>query len=148
MRDAQPMSEGAAVNWLLRFAFTYAQTRQPIGTFSGGERSRLQLLALVLKQPNLLLLDEPTNNLDIASSEVLENALEDFEGATLAVSHDRYFLDRTADRIVEMEDGALQEYTGGYTDFVRQKAARKAAEAAAAERAMLAQARKRKAGSR
>ena len=102
----------------------------------------------MLKQPNLLLLDEPTNNLDIASSEVLENALEDFEGAILAVSHDRYFLDRTADRIVEMEDGALQEYTGGYTDFVRQKAARKAAEAAAAERAMLAQARKRKAGSR
>ena len=132
VRDAQPMSEGAAVNWLLRFAFTYEQTRQPIATFSGGERSRLQLLALVLKQPNLLLLDEPTNNLDIASSEVLENALEEFEGAILAISHDRYFLDRTVDRIVDLEDGALHEYTGGYGDFVRQKAARKAAAQAAA----------------
>jgi ATPase subunit of ABC transporter with duplicated ATPase domains len=127
VRDAQPMPEGAAVNWLLRFAFSYEQTRQPIDNFSGGERSRLQLLALVLKQPNLLLLDEPTNNLDIASSEVLENALEEFEGAILAISHDRYFLDRTVDRIVELEDGSLHEYTGGYGDYVRQKAARKAA---------------------
>jgi ATP-binding cassette subfamily F protein 3 len=124
VRDAQPMSEGAAVNHLLRFAFTYAQTRQPIATFSGGERSRLQLLALVLKQPNLLLLDEPTNNLDIASSDVLESALEDFEGAILTISHDRYFLDRLADRIVELADGGLQEYVGGYSDYVRQKAAR------------------------
>lgn len=124
VRDAQPMSEGAAVTRLLRFAFTYEQTRQPIGTFSGGERSRLQLLALVLQQPNLLLLDEPTNNLDIASAEVLEAALEDFEGAILTISHDRYFLDRIADRIVELEDGALYEYVGGYGDYVQQKAAR------------------------
>jgi len=136
VRDAQPMSEGAAVNWLLRFAFSYEQSRQPIATFSGGERSRLQLLALVLKQPNLLLLDEPTNNLDIASSEVLENALEAFEGSILAISHDRYFLDRTVDRILELEDGGLQEYTGGYGDYVRQKAARKlAAQAATAQKA-------------
>ena len=98
----------------------------------------------MLKQPNLLLLDEPTNNLDIASSEVLENALEDFEGAILAISHDRYFLDRTVDRIVELEDGTLQEYTGGYGDFVRQKAARKAAaEAAAAQKARAARQRGR-----
>lgn len=145
VRDAQAMGEGAAVNWLLRFAFSYEQTRQPIGTFSGGERSRLQLLALVLKQPNLLLLDEPTNNLDIASSEVLESALEDFEGAILAISHDRYFLDRTVDRIVELEDGGLQEYPGGYSDFVRQKAARRAAAEAeaAARQAKAARAKKR-----
>ncbi|HYO87627.1 MAG TPA: ABC-F family ATP-binding cassette domain-containing protein, partial [Candidatus Limnocylindrales bacterium] len=145
VRDAQPMSEGAAVHKLLRFAFTYEQARQPIATFSGGERSRLQLLALVLKQPNLLLLDEPTNNLDIASSEVLESALEEFEGAILTISHDRYFLDRIVDRIVELEDGGLQEYTGGYGDYVRQKAARKtAAEAeAAAQRAKAARRQKR-----
>jgi ATP-binding cassette, subfamily F, member 3 len=121
VRDTQSMSEGAAVTKLLKYAFSYRQTRQPISTFSGGERSRLQLLLLVLQQPNLLLLDEPTNNLDIASAEVLENALEDFEGAILTISHDRYFLDRIVDRIVELEDGALHEYVGGYGDYVRQK---------------------------
>ncbi|MBL8133865.1 MAG: ABC-F family ATP-binding cassette domain-containing protein [Anaerolineae bacterium] len=124
VRSLQPIGEGAAVNRLLKFAFTYEQTSQPIGAFSGGERSRLQLLMLVLQQPNLLLLDEPTNNLDIASSEVLETALEDFEGAILAISHDRYFLDRIVDRIVELDDGALVEYVGGYSDYVGQKAAR------------------------
>ncbi len=146
VRDAQPMSEGAAVHKLLRFAFTYEQARQPIATFSGGERSRLQLLALVLKQPNLLLLDEPTNNLDIASSEVLESALDEFEGAILTISHDRYFLDRIVDRIVELEDSGLQEYSGGYGDYVRQKAARQAAAeaAASAERSRAERQRKRK----
>jgi ATP-binding cassette subfamily F protein 3 len=125
IRSGQVMSEGAAVQKLLKFAFTYEQTRQPIHTFSGGERSRLQLLLLVQQQPNLLLLDEPTNNLDIASSEVLETALEDFEGAILAISHDRYFLDRIVDRIVELEDGTLHEYIGGYGDYMRQKARKK-----------------------
>jgi ATP-binding cassette subfamily F protein 3 len=137
VRDIQPMAEGAAVHRLLKFAFTYEQTRQPIKAFSGGERSRLQLLALVLQQPNLLLLDEPTNNLDIGSAEVLEAALDEFTGAILTISHDRYFLDRVVDRIVELEDGALCEYVGNYADFVEQKrarretAARKAAELAA-----------------
>lgn len=120
----QPMSEGAAVNKLLAFAFTYEQTRQPIGSFSGGEHSRLQLLALVLQQPNLLLLDEPTNNLDIQSCEALENALDEFDGAILTISHDRYFLDRLVDRIVELEDGDLTAYIGGYGDYGRQKAER------------------------
>jgi ATP-binding cassette subfamily F protein 3 len=124
VRNLQPINEGAAVNKLLKFAFTYEQTGQAIRSFSGGERSRLQLLMLVLQQPNLLLLDEPTNNLDIASSEVLENALEEFEGAILTISHDRYFLDRIVDRIVELEDGTLSEYVGGYGDYVRLKAER------------------------
>jgi ATP-binding cassette, subfamily F, member 3 len=124
IRSLAPMNEGTAVSKLLKFAFTYEQTRQPIGSFSGGEHSRLQLLALVLQQPNVLLLDEPTNNLDIASCEVLENALEDFEGAIFTISHDRYFLERLVDRIVELEDGALGEYVGGYDDYQRQKAAR------------------------
>jgi ATP-binding cassette subfamily F protein 3 len=119
------MPEGAAVTQLLKFAFTYKQTRQPIGTLSGGERSRIQLMRIMLAEPNLLLLDEPTNNLDIASTEVLEEALEDFEGAILAISHDRYFLERVVDRVVELEDGALTSTIGGYTgyaDFVRLKA--------------------------
>ena len=124
VRDIQPMAEGAAVHKLLKFAFTYEQTRQPIKTFSGGERSRLQLLALMLQQPNLLLLDEPTNNLDIGSAEVLEAALDEFTGAILAISHDRYFLDRVVDRIVELDDGTLNEYVGNYADYAEQKSRR------------------------
>lgn len=120
VRDVKPMAEGAAVTQLLKFAFTYDQVRQPIGTFSGGERSRLQMLRLMLTNPNLLLLDEPTNNLDIASTEVLENALLEFEGAILTISHDRYFLDRIVDRIEELDDGELTGFPGGYTDYVGQ----------------------------
>jgi ATP-binding cassette subfamily F protein uup len=72
----------------------------------------------MLDQPNLLLLDEPTNNLDIRSVEVLETALEDFEGAILAISHDRYFLDRVVDRIIVLDDGALNNFIGGYTEYL------------------------------
>ena len=118
IRDVSPTPEGAAVAFLLKMLFTYPQTRQPIGTLSGGERSRLQLAALMLKRPNLLLLDEPTNNLDIASSEALETALEDFEGALIVISHDRYFLDRVVDQVAELKDGSLREFVGGYTDYL------------------------------
>jgi len=118
VRDIQPMAEGSAVSFLLKFLFKYEQLRLPIGGFSGGERSRLQLACLVLQKPNLLLLDEPTNNLDIPSVEVLESALEDFEGAILAISHDRYFLDRSVDRVVELSSSGLREYIGGYTDYL------------------------------
>jgi ATPase subunit of ABC transporter with duplicated ATPase domains len=115
------MAEGSAVAFLLRFLFRYDQLRLPIGTFSGGERSRLQLACLVLQNPNLLLLDEPTNNLDIPASEVLESALEDFEGAILTISHDRYFLDRVVDRVVELDAGSVVNYEGGYTDYLNSK---------------------------
>jgi ATP-binding cassette subfamily F protein 3 len=118
IRDRWPHSEGDAVALLLKFAFSYSQTRQPIKTLSGGERSRLQLACIMLERPNLLLLDEPTNNLDIASSEVLEYALEDFEGALLIISHDRYFLDRMVDRVLVLEDGVLEPFEGGYTDML------------------------------
>lgn len=109
--------EGEAVSFLLKLLFKYEQVRQPIRTLSGGERSRLQLALLMLQRPNALLLDEPTNNLDIASVEALEAALEDFEGAVLVVSHDRYFLDQVVDRVVELRDGRAREYLGGYTDY-------------------------------
>ena len=112
------MSEGAAVTFLLKFLFSYEQTRETIANFSGGERSRLQLAQLMLQQPNLLLLDEPTNNLDIPSAEVLEAALEDFEGALLVISHDRYFLDRVVDGVAELREGRLTEFAGGYTDYL------------------------------
>jgi len=117
VRDVSPMSEGAAVSFLLKFLFRYEQLRQPVRNLSGGERSRLQLAALVREKPNLLLLDEPTNNLDIPSAEVLEQALDDFEGAILVISHDRYFLDRVVDRVAVLADGSLRQYAGGYTDY-------------------------------
>ena len=121
IRDVSPTPEGTAVAFLLKMLFSYAQVRQPIGTLSGGERSRLQLAALMLKRPNLLLMDEPTNNLDIPASEALETALEDFEGALVVISHDRYFLDRVVDRVVELEDGSLRQFAGGYTDYLAVK---------------------------
>ena len=104
-----------------RYLFTYDQVREPIASLSGGERSRLQMLLLTLSGPNFLLLDEPTNNLDIASAEVLENALEDFEGTLLVISHDRYFLDRVVNRIIELEAGVLKEYIGNYSDYQESK---------------------------
>ena len=122
IRNIQNSSETAAVNFLLRMAFSYEQVRQPIRTLSGGERSRLQLALVMLRQPNLLLLDEPTNNLDIASVEVLEDALDDFVGTVLIVSHDRYFLDQTVDRLVEIRAGRLREFQGGYTEFLEAQA--------------------------
>ncbi len=121
VRRAARITEEAGVAFLKRYLFSYQQTSQKIGRLSGGERSRLQLALLVLSQVNFLLLDEPTNNLDIASAEVLENALADFEGTVLVISHDRYFLDRTVGRIVELEAGMLTEYLGGYSDYAERK---------------------------
>ncbi len=119
---AGTMSEANAVAFLLRYLFTYKQAGEKISTLSGGERSRLQLALLVLSGANFLLMDEPTNNLDIASAEVLENALEDFVGTVLVISHDRYFLDRTVERILALEDGRVKEYIGGYSDYLEKKA--------------------------
>lgn len=118
IRNLQNSSEQSAVNFLLRMAFSYEQAHQPVRTLSGGERSRLQLALVMLRGPNLLLLDEPTNNLDIASVEVLENALDEFAGTALIVSHDRYFLDQTVDRVVEIAEGNMREYAGGYTEYL------------------------------
>ncbi|HSA99634.1 MAG TPA: ABC-F family ATP-binding cassette domain-containing protein [Anaerolineales bacterium] len=117
VRLAGSMSESNAVSFLIRYLFTYQQATQRIGSLSGGERSRLQLALLVLSGANFLLLDEPTNNLDIASAEVLENALNDFNGTVLVISHDRYFLDRTVHRIFALENAAITEYIGGYSDY-------------------------------
>lgn len=121
IRAAAPLTREAAVAFLLRFLFSYDQTTQPIGKLSGGERSRLQLARLVLQRPNLLLLDEPTNNLDIPAIEVLEETLDEFVGTVFVISHDRYFLDRAVDRIVELRDGQLTEYLGGYTDYLDER---------------------------
>lgn len=121
VRYAGEMSESRATAFLLRYLFTYKQVSQKIGELSGGERSRLQLALVVLSGANFLLLDEPTNNLDIASAEVLEQALEDFEGTVLVISHDRYFLDRTMQRLLVIEKGQLAEYQGGYSDYLQKQ---------------------------
>jgi ATP-binding cassette subfamily F protein 3 len=127
VRQVKPMTEERAVSFLGRFLFPYQTVRKRVRDLSGGERSRLQLAKLMLSNANFLLLDEPTNNLDLPSCEVLENALDGFEGTVLVISHDRYFLDRTVDRIVELEDGALIEYLGDYTYYAQKKGQRAAA---------------------
>src|SRR5918994_473057 len=117
VRDVRPMYEGDAVKLLGRFLFRYEQVREPMTALSGGERTRLQLLLIMLREPNCLVLDEPTNHLDIDSLEILEAELERFDGTVIFVSHDRYFLDRIADGIVEVREGAVHRHTGGYSDW-------------------------------
>jgi len=117
LRDARPMTEGEAVAKLLKFLIPYAAAQNPIRTLSGGEKSRVQLARLMLSGANCLLLDEPTNNLDIASAEVLEASLDEFPGTVIVVSHDRYFLDRIADRIFAIENGRLRVFEGGYSAY-------------------------------
>jgi ATP-binding cassette, subfamily F, member 3 len=119
VRDTNPLYEGEAVKLLGRFLFRYEQVREPVTYLSGGERTRLQLLLLMLREPNCLVLDEPTNHLDIDSLEILEDELERFPGTVLFVSHDRYFLDRIADGIVEVSEGEVHRHTGGYSDWRR-----------------------------
>ena len=121
VREVKPMYEDEAVAFLGKFLFPYQKAKeQTVGSLSGGERSRLQMALLMLQQPNFLLLDEPTNNLDIQSAEVLEQALDEFNGTVLVISHDRYFLDKVVDRIVELDpnQGVLTEHLGGYTDYL------------------------------
>src|SRR3954467_14867418 len=117
VRHAAPISEGEAVSRLMKFLFSYEQVRRPLDSLSGGEWTRLQLLLLMLQGANCLLLDEPTNHLDIESVEMLESALESFEGTAIFVSHDRYFLDRIADRILEVSDGDVRSYEGGWSSW-------------------------------
>ncbi|HZS77801.1 MAG TPA: ABC-F family ATP-binding cassette domain-containing protein [Ktedonobacteraceae bacterium] len=118
IRRIKAMSEPQAVAFLSGLLFSYADMRTPIRRLSGGEKSRLQLAKLVLTNANFLLLDEPTNNLDIASMEVLEAALEEFDGTILTVSHDRYFLDKIVDKIVAIEeDGQVRVYPGNFSYY-------------------------------
>jgi ATP-binding cassette subfamily F protein 3 len=115
VRLVHRLSEGEAVALLMKFLFTYEQVRRPLSALSGGEWTRLQLLLLQLSGANFLLLDEPTNHLDIDSVEMLEDSLERFDGTAVFISHDRYFLDRIADRIVEVRDGEVRAHEGGWS---------------------------------
>jgi ATP-binding cassette subfamily F protein 3 len=120
IREVKPMYEGDAVSALGRFLIPYEATRQQISTLSGGEKSRVQLARLMQLDANCLVLDEPTNNLDIPAAEVLEQALDAFEGTVVVVSHDRYLLDRLVDRIIEVRDGVLRVFEGGYSYYTEQ----------------------------
>ncbi|MBI3734392.1 MAG: ABC-F family ATP-binding cassette domain-containing protein [Chloroflexi bacterium] len=122
VRRLRPMSEREAAGLMGRFLFGFDRAGQKVSSLSGGEKARLQMLKLMMGNYNFLLLDEPTNNLDIASAEVLEDALDEYRGTLLVISHDRYFLDRIVNRIVELEDGTLKEYLGNYTYYKEQKA--------------------------
>jgi len=122
VRHTAPISEGEAVSRLMKFLFSYEQVRRPLDSLSGGEWTRLQLLLLMLEGANCLLLDEPTNHLDIESVEMLEASLESFEGTAIFVSHDRYFLDRIADRILEVSDGGVRSYEGGWSSWRERQA--------------------------
>jgi ATP-binding cassette subfamily F protein 3 len=119
VRRLKKLTEGQAIAFLSRLLFAFGDIHTPIGQLSGGEKSRLQLARLMLTEANFLLLDEPTNNLDIASTEVLEEALLDFEGTILMVSHDRYFLDKIATKIVEIgPDRRVHVYPGNYSYYM------------------------------
>jgi ATP-binding cassette subfamily F protein 3 len=115
LRAGRSLASDQAVRLLMAFLFDYEQTRRPVKSLSGGERTRLAFLCLMQDAPNCLVLDEPTNHLDIDSIEALEGALERYDGTVIAVSHDRYFLDRIADRIVHVADGEVTAYEGGWS---------------------------------
>lgn len=112
----------SATQMMERFLFPTQLQGQPIGKLSGGERRRLYLLSILMAAPNILLLDEPTNDLDVTTLAILEEYLETFPGAVLAVSHDRYFLDKMAAQIFEVgEGGAVRRYSGNYSDYLAKR---------------------------
>ena len=114
-------SEGriTASQMLEKFLFTSDLQYNTVSRLSGGERRRLFLLSILMKAPNILLLDEPTNDLDIETLTILEDYLETFDGAVITVSHDRYFLDKVVNTILELPgDGTVKEYNGGYSDYI------------------------------
>ncbi len=111
----------SATQLLERFLFSPAQQHSPLNKLSGGERRRLTLCKILIQAPNVLLLDEPTNDLDIQTLSILEDFLEDFKGCVVIVSHDRYFLDRTVDRIFSFKNGILNRFEGNYSDYLAKR---------------------------
>ncbi len=117
VRKLKPLNEQQALSFLVGFLFDRDDAMNPIANLSGGERSRLQIATLILRGANFLLLDEPTNNLDLASIEELEEALSEFPGAILTISHDRYYLDKLCTRIIELDNGVVRDYPGGFSYY-------------------------------
>lgn len=117
-----PLMQEKDIRTLLgRFLFSGDDVEKPVASLSGGEKARLSLAKLMLEQSNTLILDEPTNHLDLDSKEVLENALDDFPGTLLFVSHDRYFINRLATKVMELTPTGIVEYLGDYNYYVAKK---------------------------
>ena len=108
----------SASQMLERFLFDSRMQHTPIGRLSGGERRRLYLLKILMQAPNILFLDEPTNDLDIQTLQILEDYLDNFNGAVIVVSHDRYFLDRICDKLFVFQNGNVQQFIGGYSAYM------------------------------
>ena len=115
--STSPMTRDDAIGVLSKFLFKWDDTQKLVKNLSGGERNRMQLARMMVLKPNFLILDEPTNHLDIPTCEAVEEALENFNGTLLVVSHDRYFLDKLVNRVVEIKDRRLISYPGNFTDF-------------------------------
>jgi len=105
-------------NYLAAFNFKGDDIEKKVGSLSGGEKAKLALLKLMLKRPNLLILDEPTNHLDIMSREALEQALSDYSGTIIAVSHDRYFINRLATNLLAFTADVVKEIDGNYDSYL------------------------------
>ncbi|MCH8223887.1 MAG: ABC-F family ATP-binding cassette domain-containing protein, partial [Chloroflexi bacterium] len=119
MESPPPSGETAAFALLRKFLFTRDDLTKRVSQLSGGERNRLQLARLTKLKPNFLILDEPTNHLDIPAREAVEDALSEYEGSILVVSHDRYFLDKIVNRVVELKDRDLVSFDGNFSEFWR-----------------------------
>ena len=124
--------------YLLRYLFTEERLRESVSRLSGGERARLMLAKVLKRGGNVLVLDEPTNDLDLPSLRMLEEALADFDGSVLVVSHDRYFLDRICDQIVAFEDTGVYIQPGNYSYYLEKRVAQSTSGAAASTPAMAA----------
>ena len=121
MLEQRGLTRDRAFQLLSRFLFRWEELDQRVGTLSGGQKSRLQLARLMAAQVNFLLLDEPTNHLDVFSCERIEESLEAFEGTVLVISHDRYFLDRIVERIVEVDQLTLRDHPGNFSEYWRRR---------------------------
>jgi ATP-binding cassette, subfamily F, member 3 len=123
-RDGGYEYRARAASTISSLGFAPEDWKRPVGSFSGGEQSRIALARLLMEEPDLILLDEPTNHLDLRAIEWLENFVKGARSAVLVVSHDRYFLDAVAGSILELEDGRLARYPGNYSKYVGEKRAR------------------------
>ena len=118
IRETYPMLTNFEIrSYLAKFMFYENDVDREISELSGGERARISLLKLMISDTNFILMDEPTNHLDIDSKEILEDAILDYEGSMLIISHDRYFLNKIAVKILEMKSDGMDEYLGNYSYY-------------------------------